>query len=165
MQSISSVMQVAHFLFSYLKRPFFHQANQMVTDPPALMLWRSHLLTFLPDRNFFIHLLNIQNDFSGVLQSPPDNHMYKTRYSQHVPNFSPGWAAKQATTRRWTPTSMSKFPIPSIAQDEISHYQKKDKYLWWKGESVSTWVPLFFFSHLFTHRKWQNPTKLFEISL
>lgn len=40
--------------------------NQTVTDPPALILCRSHLLTFLPGRNFFIHLLNIQSRVSAL---------------------------------------------------------------------------------------------------
>lgn len=164
MQSISSVMQVAHFLFSYLKRPFFHQVNQMVTDPPALMLWRSHLHSYQTGTFSFTSLTSkvISLECSRVL-------LTITCTKPDILNVFPISPLGEQQSKP-PPEGGLQPPCPSSQFLQLlrmrSHTTKRKKNIC--GERGSQFLPeflYFFSSHLFTHRKWQNPTKLFEISL
>lgn len=168
--SISTVMQVAHFLLSCLKSPFFQTSQPDGYQTPCL----DTLKKWLPPSPAQPGASSCASSTSkaGLVLRSPNNHMDKTWCSQHMFPISsisnpPLRLSNKASHHQEGDSNLHEqvLPktIPSIAQDEISHYQRKEKCYCWKGEKISTTEFFYFsvFTHLSAHRKCERP---FEIS-
>lgn len=114
-----------------------------------------------PARSLFMCFLNIQSRLGAQesWQSCEQNLVFST-YISNFPHgkFPPCGEVKQQSHHQEGDYNLHEQvlskAIPSIAQDKISHFQRKEKYYCWKGKKIST-TRFLFFTHLSAHRKWQ----------